>query len=261
MAALTIIFLGTGTSVGVPKIGCNCRVCTSDDPRDKRSRSSVAVRTDAYRWVIDTGPDFRSQCLREDIRHLDAVLFTHSHTDHIMGFDDLRRFCHILQGPMPVYASADTMEFLRKAFDFAFVAGRRSPGYLHPIPHIIDQPFKLDTITVTPLLLPHGRCTVTGFLHSIDERPLFAYLSDCNDVPEEVIDLVRGVDTLVIDGLRYEPHPTHLTIPAAIAIARRIAPNRTFLTHLSCEVSHAETEAALPDSIHLAYDGLALTIA
>src|ERR1700736_2278043 len=160
---LAVTFLGTGTSQGVPMIGCDCEVCRSSDPRDKRLRSSVYIETPETSFVVDTGTDFRTQALRENIRRVDAVVFTHSHTDHIMGFDDLRRFSHA-RGSMPVYASAETMRDLERVFEFAFKALNPSPGYLKPEPHLINGPFQLGSTIITPLTVPHGEFFVNGYL-------------------------------------------------------------------------------------------------
>jgi phosphoribosyl 1,2-cyclic phosphate phosphodiesterase len=164
-SALTLTFLGTGTSQGVPMIGCDCDVCRSPDPRDNRLRSSIYIETPECSWVVDTGTDFRTQALREDIRRVDAVVFTHSHTDHIMGFDDLRRFSHA-RGSMPVYASAETMRDLERVFEFAFNPSNAVPYYLKPEPHVVDCPFKLGETLITPLPVPHGASIVNGYLFS-----------------------------------------------------------------------------------------------
>lgn len=260
MPSLKITFLGTGTSQGVPVIGCDCDVCLSDDPRDKRLRASVYLVTPEAQWVIDTGPDFRMQCLRANIRHLDAVVYTHSHTDHVMGFDDLRRFCMIKNGPIPVYASRETLATLSQVFEFAFNGKNRFPGYVLPDPRPVVGTFRLGGLDVTPLPLPHGRTTSTGYLHEKDGKKLFAYLTDCNIVPDAVIERVRGVEHLVIDALRDDPHPTHLTISEAIEAADRIGPKQTWLTHLCDHVSHKKRSESLPDGVRLAYDGLEIEI-
>ncbi len=261
MPGLDVLFLGTGTSLGVPVIGCECAVCTSADPRDNRSRSSLYVSTPEGAFVIDTGPDFRAQCLREKIRLLDAVIYTHPHTDHIMGFDDLRPFCFIRpSGTVPVYAPVETMRAFERVFKFAFDGMHRYPGYLIPEPHVVDGPFELGGTTLTPLAVPHGKMSVTGYLLAREGRPLLAYLPDCNAVPEPVRQLVRGVDTLVIDALRRAPHPTHLSVEEALEVVADIAPRAAWLTHLSHDLSHAETEAALPLGVKIAYDGLRLAL-
>src|ERR1700737_1168466 len=214
---LTLTFLGTGTSQGVPMIGCDCEVCRSSDPRDKRLRSSIYIETPECSFVVDTGADFRAQALRENIRRVDAVVFTHSHTDHIMGFDDLRRFAHT-RGCMPVYASVETMRDLERVFEFAFKGLNPFPGYLKPEPHVIDGPFVLGSTRITPLPVPHGNTIVNGYLFRRDGVKLLAYLSDCSGVPDEIIDEIGNVQALIIDALRHKPHPTHLSVDQAIEI-------------------------------------------
>jgi phosphoribosyl 1,2-cyclic phosphate phosphodiesterase len=253
---LQLTFLGTGTSQGVPTIGCDCAVCHSPDPRDKRLRSSIYVGTPECAFVVDTGTDFRTQALRENIRRVDAVVFTHSHTDHIMGFDDLRRFA-AARGYMPVYASAETMADLRRVFRFAFEAENPFPGYLKPEPHIIDGPFSLGATRITPLPVPHGNTMVNGYLFERSGKKLVAYLSDCSGVPEPIIEQIRGVEALIIDGLRPLPHPTHLSVQQALAIAQRVESRGTYLTHIAHELAQAD-EAKLPSGAHIAYDGLKL---
>jgi phosphoribosyl 1,2-cyclic phosphate phosphodiesterase len=254
-AQLTITFLGTGTSQGVPMIRCDCAVCTSNDPRDRRSRASIYVQTPEYAFVVDTGADFREQCLRENVRRVDAVVFTHSHTDHIMGFDDLRRFGDALPGPIPIYANAETMRDLQRAFEFAFKGLNQFPGYLRPEPKIIDRPFHLGETLVTPLPVPHGRARVNGYLFSRGGRKLAAYLSDCSAVPEEIARQIEGVEILIIDALRHKPHPTHLSVEQALEVSARVRPGRTFFTHICHELPQS-AEAQLPPNVRIAYDGL-----
>jgi phosphoribosyl 1,2-cyclic phosphate phosphodiesterase len=237
-------------------IGCDCDVCQSSDPRDKRLRSSVYIQTPECSFVVDTGTDFRTQALRANIRDVDAVIFTHSHTDHIMGFDDLRRFSHKL-GSMPVYASAQTMRDLARVYQFAFDPAERVPYYLKPEPHIVDGPFELGSTTVTPLPVPHGSSIVNGYLFSRCGENLVAYLSDCSAVPDAIVDLINGVKALIIDALRHKPHPTHLSVDQAIEIAGRVRPNETYFTHIAHELPHS-AESDLPDHVHIAYDGLQL---
>lgn len=253
---LRLTFLGTGTSQGVPTIGCDCEVCHSPDPRDQRLRSSIYVETPECAWVVDTGTDFRTQALRENIRRLDAVVFTHSHTDHIMGFDDLRRYSHDL-GSIPVYASAETMRDLARVYEFAFNGLNRFPGYLVPVPHIIDGPFQLGATTITPLPVPHGKSTVNGYLFSRAGKKLVAYLSDCSAVPEPVINQITEVEALIIDALRHKPHPTHLSVAQALEVAAKVRPKQTLFTHICHELSQA-SEAELPAGVGIAYDGLKL---
>jgi len=238
-------------------IGCDCAVCHSSDPRDNRLRSSIFVRTPECDFVVDTGTDFRTQALRENIRSVDAVVFTHSHTDHIMGFDDLRRF-GAARGYMPVYASAETMADLQRVYRFAFEALNPFPGYLKPEPHIVEGPFQLGETTLTPLPVPHGDGLVNGYLFTRGGRKLVAYLSDCSGVPDPIAREIAGVDTLIIDALREKPHPTHLSVGEAIAVAERVQPTRTFFTHV-CHELPAAAEATLPPHTHIAFDGLKLS--
>jgi phosphoribosyl 1,2-cyclic phosphate phosphodiesterase len=259
MADLRITFLGTGTSQGVPMIGCDCRVCQSRDLRDRRTRSSLLVQAPEASFVVDTGPDFRAQCLRENLRSLDAVVYTHAHTDHIMGFDDLRPFCHGGR-EIPIYGSPETLADLRRVFAFAFNGENRFPGYVLPVAREIDGPFLLGNTELVPLPIFHGRSEVNGYLLRRDGRPLLAYLSDCNVVPDATLALIAGVHTLVIDALRRRPHPTHLSVDEALAISRNLRPEKTWFTHICHDLSHAETDADLPDGVALAYDGLCLEL-
>ena len=239
-------------------IGCDCDVCRSSDPRDKRLRSSIYVETPECSWVVDTGADFRTQALRENIRKVDAVIFTHSHTDHIMGFDDLRRFSYA-RGSMPVYASAETMADLQRVFRFAFEGWSTFPGYLKPEPHLIERPFKLGSTTVTPLPVPHGDTTINGYLFSRSGEKLVAYLSDCSGVPDAIVDFIRNVRVLVIDALRDKPHPTHLSVDQALAVSKRVGAGATYFTHIAHELPQS-AEARLPAGVHIAYDGLKLRL-
>ncbi len=200
-AVLRLTFLGTGTSVGVPMIRCACAVCRSSDPRDQRSRASIYLQTAEGSYVVDTGTDFRSQCLRENIWEVDAAIMTHAHTDHIMGFDDLRRFAAARGGRMPVYASAETMADLERVYEFAFKNPNPFPGYLKPEPHIICGPFSRGKTRITPLPVPHGEAETYGYLFGREGRKLLAYLSDCSAVPDEIAQKIMGVELLVIDAL------------------------------------------------------------
>ncbi len=253
-----LTFLGTGTSQGVPMIGCDCAVCRSSDPRDQRLRSSIYIQTPECSWVVDTGTDFRTQALRANIRDVDAVVFTHSHTDHIMGFDDLRRFSYA-RGSMPVYASADTMRDLERVFEFAFKALNPFPGYLKPEPHVISGPFLLGQTVITPLPVPHGNATVNGYLFARNGVKLVAYLSDCSGVPDAVARQIEGVKVLIIDALRHKPHPTHLSVGQAIAAARRVRPASTYFTHICHELPQT-AESEFPSDTYIAYDGLKLEL-
>jgi phosphoribosyl 1,2-cyclic phosphate phosphodiesterase len=257
MPELSITFLGTGTSQGVPMVGCDCAVCHSNDPRDKRTRSSIYLQAPECAWVVDTGTDFRAQCLREGVRTIDAVVYTHSHADHIMGFDDLRAFSGAGR-PLPIYASEPTMRDLERVFRFAFDGEHRYPGYIHPEPHIIDGSFLLGATEVTPVPVPHGRDLVNGYLFSRHGERLAAYLSDCKEVPEAAVAQIAGVRHLIIDALRRKPHATHLSVDEALLVAAKVQPQQTWFTHLCHDLSHAATEPTLPAGVRIAYDGLKL---
>jgi phosphoribosyl 1,2-cyclic phosphate phosphodiesterase len=256
-AGLEITFLGTGTSQGVPMIACDCEVCRSEDPRDARLRTAARIRTPAIEFVIDTPPDFRTQALRENIRRIDAVLYTHAHTDHVMGFDDLRRYCETQDVEMPLYATPGVIGDFRRIFQFAFDGSSGGiRNYIRPRVHEITGPFTLGDLEVTPVVLPHGRFDTTGFVFSQLGRPLLAYYTDCNAVPHAALEAARGVEMLVIDALRHRPHPTHMSVMEAIAAAEAMGAKRTFFTHICHDLGHAATEAALPDGVRLGFDGL-----
>ena len=237
-------------------IGCDCAVCRSDDPKNKRLRSSIYVQTPEAAWVVDTGPDFRSQCLRENIRHLDAALFTHKHTDHIMGFDDLRRFTLGAEASLPVYASPDCLAHLAKAFDFAFDGKHRYPGYFKPDPRPVDGPFCIGETTVTPLPVQHGKVETGGYLFERSGRRLLAYIPDAKVVPQSTREQIHGVEVLIIDALQPKPHPTHLSIGESTEIAAEVDAGETWFTHFSCRTDYREVEPGLPESVGLAWDGL-----
>jgi len=255
---LTVTVLGSGTSQGVPMIGCRCPVCQSPDSKDKRTRSSIYLAAPQANILVDTTPDLREQALRENLGHLDAVLFTHPHADHIMGFDDLRRFCAIQGGPLPIYGSAETLRELERIFFYAFNPKKLVPGYVHVLPHAISGPFELGGIEITPLPVPHGSVSTLGFLFSQAGRRLLAYLSDCAAIPDPVRALVSGVDVLIIDGLRDKPHPTHLTVHDAVEIALALGARRSFLTHQTHEKCHVDRMRELPAGVEVAYDGMKL---
>ncbi len=260
MADLEVTFLGTGTSHGVPVIGCECQVCLSTDPRDKRLRTAALLKTAETVVMVDTPPDFRTQCLRENIQRVDAVLYTHSHTDHVLGFDDLRRFCEIEDKEMPVYGAPHTLADLKRIFGYAFVEEGRFRNYVRPRAVTIDGAFHVGDLMVQPVSLPHGRMVTTGFVFSKNGRKLLAYYTDCQSVPAEAVEAASGAEVLVIDALRHSPHSTHHSLEGAREASDRIAPKFTYFIHMCHDLGHAETELVLPANIRLSYDGLRINI-
>lgn len=242
--------LGSGTSTGVPMVGCSCPVCTSKDPRDVRTRTSLLIRHDDRNILVDTSTDLRSQALREKLQHIDAVLFTHSHADHVNGIDDMRGFHFLHREIIPAFAARATLDILLNGFSYIFKENHGS-GY-KPIlePHCISGPFELFGLNIIPVSLKHGNILSLGY--RIGD---FAYLTDCNAIPETSLALLEGLDVLVIDGLRWNPHPSHFNIESAIAATERLKPGRTILTHLSHDVLYADGRK-LPPGFEFAYDGM-----
>jgi phosphoribosyl 1,2-cyclic phosphate phosphodiesterase len=252
-----ITLLGTGTSVGVPMIGCKCKTCRSNDPHDKRLRVSVLIEHRKSNIVIDTSADFRQQMLAHGVTHLEAVLYTHEHYDHIAGFDDLRAFQFLRQKAPACYAAPEVAAHIRKTFDYAFGAAIQTGGGLPEVDMIeMDgRPFPLLGLTIIPIPLLHGKLPILGF-----RIGSFAYLADCSEIPVASYPLLEGLDTFVLDGLRFKPHPTHLSISEAVTVTERIAPRITYLTHINHDVLHEKTERALPANVRLGYDGLTFDI-
>ncbi|MDE0865146.1 MAG: MBL fold metallo-hydrolase [Rubripirellula sp.] len=255
-----VILLGTGTSVGVPALGCDCDVCTSDNPRNNRTRCSVAIRTESGTILIDTAPDMRTQLLRESIPLIHAVIYTHEHADHLFGLDDLRLFPFRLGAPVPLFCETNVEARIRKSYDYAF----RDQAETHPgaTPQLEIKTIQPDTafqvlgLRIQPIRMSHGpNFEVLGF--RIGD---FAYCTDTNHIPETSLELLQGLDLLVIDALRQKPHPTHFTVTEACEIAKRIKVPRTYLTHICHDLDHDATNASLPDGVEMAYDGLRFSI-
>jgi phosphoribosyl 1,2-cyclic phosphate phosphodiesterase len=259
---MEVIFLGTGTSQGVPMIACDCAVCQSTDPRNRRTRASVHVVMDGLHVQVDASPEFRLQCLREKIDRMDFFILTHGHADHIAGMDDLRRFCDLLGGTaMTVYSTDEGRGRVRAMYPYAISDRPVSKGYaafkLVEMPTVLDLP--QGTIQATEL--PHGTLSTLGLVFT--ERSSgkkFAYYTDCKRVPAAAVDLAKGADVVVLDGLRPLPHPTHMSIDEASAVAGEIGAKQTWLTHLTHLTEHAALDASLPKGVAAAYDGLRLTL-
>lgn len=258
-----IIFLGTGTSTGVPQIGCHCPVCTSDDPRDNRLRTSALIETPNTNILIDCGPDFRQQILRAGAPPLDALLITHSHYDHVGGIDDLRPYCnipalrHSNTGPFPVYCTQDVAHDLRTRVPYCF-AEHLYPGVPTYDIHIIKpfEPFDINNIHILPVSIMHAALPILGYrIYTPDRQHSIAYVTDCKTMPDQTIEALRGTDTLVINALRHTPHMSHISLSEALTLIERINPGQALLTHLSHEMGkHTDASALLPDNIHIARD-------
>ena len=254
---MRITFLGTGTSHGVPMIGCDCETCRSADPRDKRWRASIYVETDdGQALLVDSGPDIRAQSLAFNVRRVDAIVFTHGHADHIMGLDDIRRFNAIHQRPMACYGDAATLKDLRRTFFYVFDPSTPQGGGLPQLELFqIVGPFCIGRQEIVPVPIFHGQRQILGL-----RIGPFAYLTDCSRIPDESWPLLDGLELLVLDALREKPHPTHFSLSEAVDVTTRLAPRRACFTHMCHNLRHADTCAKLPVGMELAYDGLIVDI-
>ncbi|MGY8823588.1 MAG: MBL fold metallo-hydrolase [Candidatus Latescibacterota bacterium] len=251
---MKITFLGTGTSVGVPRIGCFCPVCTSDDPKNKRLRCALHIEHDGYSILVDTGPDLRTQALAYGLNRVDAVLFTHGHADHLHGLDDVRCYCFDRDSPLPCHADARTIERIERVFDYAFE--ENAPSTTPQIELVeIDGTFELFGLKIEPLSVYHGRLPVLAF-----RIGSFAYVTDTNRIPQESMTQLQDLDVLVLDALRHKKHPTHFNVEQALEVVEELKPKRTYFTHMAHDLEHHATNAALPNHVQLAYDGLELEI-
>jgi phosphoribosyl 1,2-cyclic phosphate phosphodiesterase len=251
MPSLQLTILGSGTSMGVPTLACHCEVCESADPRDKRTRPSVLLSYNGRNVVIDTAPDFREQAMREKIDRLDAVIYTHSHADHILGLDDIRPYNLKQGGVVPVYASAETQKLLRRQFAYIFDEAPTESSLPGVEMHTIDAPFDVFGLKVTPVIANHGKQPVLGFRFGAA-----AYLTDFSSVPEQSKDLLRGLDDFVLDALRYAPHPMHSNVAQSLALVAELKPKRAWFTHICHDLGHTAANSKLPEGVQLAYDGL-----
>ena len=270
MSGLTLTFLGTGTSAGVPMIGCDCATCHSSDPRDQRSRPSVLVSYDHVadedrprRVLIDTAIEMRAQILRHRINHIDAVAYTHAHADHIFGLDDLRRFNVVMKRPVPLYAEGHTMDTIRRMFPYVFESHKNINDSFVPqltvCPIDEDTPFELHGATWTPLRLLHGRLPILGFRVDYQGKSL-AYCTDVSAIPPQTYPKLQGLDVLVIDALRYRHHPTHLCVDQALFEIDQVKPKASYFTHIAHDILHAELEPRLPPGVMIAHDGLVVNL-
>ena len=260
VADLSLTFLGTGTSVGVPVIGCECAVCKSVDPRNKRLRASVLVTAGDAAVLVDSGPDLRAQSLREGLRSIDAVIYTHAHLDHVAGFDELRAFCWRKKGPLPMHATEECMQVLKRMFGWAFSEENVYLGDVKPDPRIIESPFSYGELRITPLPVEHAAVETVGFLFEYPGARSVAYIPDVKRIPEATIERCLGVDVLVVDALRPLPHPTHFSLGEALETIRRMEAREAWLTHLGHENDHAVLDGELPAGVRVAWDGLRIEL-
>lgn len=250
----TVTVLGSGTSMGVPTIGCDCAVCRSKDPHDRRTRPSVMIEWDSHRILIDSGPDFREQAIREGITRLDAVLYTHGHADHILGLDDLRPLTYARVtggGRLPLYARRETAAVVQSVFKYVFDDDYKYGGIAQVELHEISGPFQLLDVRVIPVPVIHGDAEIIGY-----RIGGLGYLTDFSAVPDASIELLQGVQVVILDALRHQPHPTHSTVENSLRVAKRIGAAQTYFTHISHDLAHEATNQTLPPGVRLAYDGL-----
>jgi len=250
-ASLTV--LGSGTSMGVPTIGCDCTVCHSRDPHDRRTRPSIMIEYDGRLVLIDTTPDFREQAIREGIQHVDAVLYTHAHADHILGIDDLRPLSFHRSGKIPLFARPEAAEFLRAMFRYIFEADYKFGGIAQVELKTIEGPLELFGARFEPVTVIHGDTEIYGFRFGSA-----AYLTDFSVIPELSLERLKNLDILFLDALRHKPHPTHSTVENSLRIVDRLRPKRAFFTHICHDLPHDATNRTLPPNVRLSYDGMKL---
>lgn len=240
-------------------VGCACQVCASEDPKNQRLRPSIYVDTPDFRFVVDTGPDFRAQCLREGIIDLEAAVYTHAHSDHIMGFDDLRRFCRGENATIPIYGTPECLDRIKAAFEFAFDRSNWYAVYVKPVPHEVDGSFTLGQIKITPLEVQHGKVRTIGYRFDKDGAS-FAYIPDCKVIDEDAMPALAELDCLILDATSFRDIPTHLSVEQSLAIIDQVKPKEAWLTHMCHDIDHEPDDAKLPPGVHFAYDGLKLLI-
>ncbi len=256
---MNILFLGTGTSTGVPSLCCDCEVCTSDDRRNKRLRSSLLVQNDGHNILIDTSTDLRQQCLLYGIQKIHTVLYTHHHADHVHGIDELRSFSHFNKTVIPCYGNEMTLAALKKNFSYIFNGTTQIGGgipQLEPRTLVAGSKFELGGVAITPLEIIHGKMAITGYkLNNV------AYITDCSFLPEKTLDLLKDLDLLILNALGFKPHPTHFCLSEALEAIKTIQPKRAILTHINHFYDFEKVSRDLPENVELAYDGLSLDYA
>ena len=253
---LNVLFLGSGTSTGVPVIGCNCEVCRSTNPRNKRWRSSLLVRSATTTLLVDSCPDLRAQALRHNLTAIDAVLYTHEHLDHTTGFDEMRAFCWRRDDRLPLYAGAGCLQMLRKMFGWAFDERNTYQGYIRPAAHDhAGRPFTVGDIEVTPVPVVHATVETYGYVFRSGGKS-FGYVPDIQELPAESASLLMHLDALAMDGLRYRPHRTHFCVDDTVAVMQQLQPERGFVTHVGHEVEYQSLCDYLPAFMEAAYDGM-----
>lgn len=251
---MKLTFLGTGTSHGIPTIGCNCPVCRSDNPQNKRTRCGALLQINGRNWLIDTPTEFRLQALRENLTHVDAVLYTHGHADHILGLDDLRVFT--AQRPLDIYGNRETLITIRRTFPYAFKPPKQTGGgFPCLIPHRVAGSFSIGETEIIPLPVLHGKMSILGYRIG----PL-VYITDASRIPDRTYSLTTGCRCLVLNALRYYPHPTHFSLAQAIETAERIGAEKVFFTHICHNLEHETVNRFLPSGMQLAYDGLSVEL-
>lgn len=253
---MQLTLLGVGSSAGTPVIGCGCKTCTSADPRNQRTRCSAAITAPTGEVIlIDSGPDLRQQALRENLKRVDAVLYTHTHADHLNGIDDLRSFCQLNRRQIPLYGSLEHMATIGARFGYTL----REPGDYWDLPVLctnqVDAPFSLFGMDIVPVPIKHGRANIYGY-----RIGKMAYLTDVSEIPDASLELLRNLDILLLDCLRYNPHPTHINLEQSLVYAARIGAGKTYLMHMTHELEYAEVSALLPSGVYVGYDGLRLDI-
>ncbi len=253
---MNILFLGTGTSTGVPSLCCPCEVCQSDHWKNKRLRSSILIRNGDYHLLIDTSSDLRQQCLANNITRLDAVLYTHHHADHVNGIDELRCFNYFNKTRTPIYASAPTLAQLKSSFQYIFSNGKTEGGGVSQVDPIeIDgAPLELGGLSILPLDVEHGSMTIKSF--RVGDA---AYLTDCSGIPEHTVEALQGLDVLIINALGFKAHPTHFCLSQSLEAIEQLKPKRAYLTHINHQFDHDTVNATLPDNVELAYDGMEIS--